>query len=319
LLTNIKNEPYVSIMINKNLNIPKIFIGTWPLAGEYWGEQSHSDSLKTLHACIRENFKSFDTSPDYGKGKSEQLLGQLKNRDLYISTKCFTKPVNSVKKSINNSLKRLNTDNLDIFFIHWPSTKYSFMPIMELLLEYKENKIIKNIGVSNFNIEQLDEIGSIGKIDIVQNAYNFLWTDDTAYFKYCKEKNIVTQAYSPLAQGLLTGKFTQESPFKPKDHRNKMVLFSEENLKIIYRYISILNEISKRENIQLSALILAWTLSKEFIDSIVVGCRQRYQVELLKVVENLTLDQSIIDELENISEEISVRLKKANNIFNHAY
>lgn len=309
-------------MSYKKSNLPEIGIGTWALAGDYWGEQNHSDSLKMIHAATRLGFNLFDTSPDYGKGKSEQLLGQQlpdnSNQNI-ITTKCFIKPNSSIEKSIKNSLNRLNRDYIDYFFIHWPSTKVDSKPMMELLEEYRSNNIIKYIGVSNFNLNELQDIQRAGKVDIVQNAYNFFWDSDESYFKYCKKHKILTQAYAPLAQGLLTGKFNKLYPYVSKDSRYKMSLYSESNLKIIYIYIEALMELADKNNLMLSELALKWTLSKEFIDSIVVGCRNRKQVEALKKINNIVLQDEIIKEMDLLSYSISKELKKGNNIFNHSY
>ncbi len=303
-------------------DIPEVGIGTWALAGDYWGEQSHSDSLKMIHAATRLGFNFFDTSPDYGKGKSEQLLGQQlpdKNSKYIVATKCFIKSISSIEKSIKNSLNRLNRDYIDYFFIHWPSTKEDSKPMMELLEKYRSKNIIKNIGVSNFNLEELQDVQNAGKVDIVQNAYNFFWNSDESYFKYCKKNDIITQAYSPLAQGLLTGKFNTKNPYISKDSRYKMSLYNESNLDKLYKYIDILMDIADKNSLTLAELSLKWTLSKDFIDSIVVGCRNRKQVEALKKIDNINLSDEIVKEMDSLSYSISKELKKGNNIFNHSY
>lgn len=308
-------------MIKKNIRIPRIGVGTWALAGDYWGPQKHSDSLKMIHAALREQIELFDTSPDYGKGKSEQLLGQqLPHNSLQqVATKCFIKPTESVEKSIENSLKRLNRDYIDYFFIHWPSTKIDGKPMMELLEKYRTRNKIKYIGVSNFNKTQLLDIQKAGNVDIVQNAYNFFWNTDQEYFKYCKKNSIATQAYSPLAQGLLTGKFTKTFPFKSKDSRYKMVLFERRNLEIIYKYIDKLLAIAQANNLSIYELSLHWTLSQKFIDSIVVGCRNREQLETLCRIKNSSISINTIDKLNRLSQDVSYELTKEDNIFNHSY
>lgn len=309
-------------MIDKKLIIPEIGIGTWAIAGDYWGEQNHSDSLKMIHAATRLGFNFFDTSPDYGKGKSEQLLGQqlpLNNSNNIISTKCFIKPNSSIEKSIKNSLNRLNRDYIDYFFIHWPSTREDSKPMMELLEKYRSKKIIKYIGVSNFNTNELKDIQNAGNVDIVQNAYNFFWNSDENYFKFCKEQGIITQAYSPLAQGLLTGKFNIHEPYKSTDSRYKMSLFDNYNLNKIYPYIERLTELATKNSISLTELSIRWTLSRQFIDSIVVGCRNRKQIEALNNMKNIILSPSTLEEMDILSTSIAKVLKKGNNIFNHSY
>ncbi|MGL1893768.1 MAG: aldo/keto reductase [Spirochaetaceae bacterium] len=303
------------------LNNTSIGIGTWALGAGYWGQQNHSDSLKMIHAALREGYTLYDTAPVYGKGKSEQLLGQQlsKHREnIKISTKCFIKPVASVKKSIEQSLKRLNCDYIDNFFIHWPSTKDDSRPIIELLENYRSLGIIKNIGLSNFNQTELVVAQQAGTIDVVQNGFNFFWREDIEYLTYCKKNQIVTQIYSPLAQGLLTGKFTKENPYIKKDLRYKMSLFSPQNIEIVYQYIDKLKLFTDKST-ELSTLILEWTLSQNYIDTIIVGCRNRYQIEELTKLKDFKISPKKIEELDQLSIEASFQISCEKNIFNHSY
>lgn len=308
----------LSTLMDK-INIAKIVIGTWALGGDYWGNQSHSSSLKTLHAAIREGFDSFDTAPVYGKGKSEQLLGQQfrHNNNIIYSTKCFTKPIEQIKKSINSSLQRLNRDYIDFFFLHWPSSKYSFEPALEYLEKEREKGKIKYIGLSNFNKEQLTNALNYSEINIVQNGFNLFWINDIEYFNFCKSKGIVTQAYSPLAQGLLTGKFTSKNPYIPRDMRQKTPLFQKEILEKLYPYIEQLSTIALENKLKPIDLSLIWALKN--IDSIVVGCRTRSQIETLSKIKNCSITNKALKDLNKISIEVNNITRNYKNIFNHIY
>lgn len=301
-----------------NLEISKIVIGTWGLGDDFWGEQSHSNSLKTLHSANREGFTWYDTAPVYGKGKSEQLLGQqFKNSKVHIITKCFTKGVPQVEKSLNQSLKRLNRDYIDLFFIHWPSSNQPFEPVLSFLEKKREEGVINSIGVSNFNKNQLKTALNYGNIDIVQNGFNLFWTKDMEYFNYCKSKGIITQAYSPLCQGLLTGKYNSKKPYSFDDMRNKTPFFQKELLNKLYLYIERLNEISQRCGIELSKLSILWAL--EYVDSVVVGCRKRNHVEDLINIKDESLNNEIKYEMDIISNEVDNLIPDYKNIFNHIY
>lgn len=300
----------------------RIGIGTWALGGDYWGHQEHSNSVKMIHKALKEGFTLFDTAPVYGKGKSEQLLGQQLKKvreKVKITTKCFLKPINEFEKSLNTSLKRLNTDYIDNFFIHWPSSKIDSRPAIELLERYREKGVIKKIGVSNFNITQLKAAQEVGSIDIAQNAFNFFWIKDRSYFSYCKENKIETQAYSVLAQGLLTGKFTNETPYTENDFRKKMSLFDSKNVNKIYLYIDKLNEIAKEENISLYELILKWSLKEPNLDILLIGCRNRKQIEALLKLDDISISQSTHEKLNQLSLSASKSIIGGENIFNHFY
>ena len=310
-------------MNSKKTVLSEVGIGTWALGGEYWGEQKHSDSIKAIHAAIREGFTLFDTAPVYGKGKSEQLLGQqLPNErdNLTISSKCFLKPNNQVEKSFNNSLKRLNTSYIDIFFIHWPSSKRDCRPMVELLEDYRAQGKINHIGLSNFNKRDLDIARSTGKIDIVQNGYNLLWTADQSYFEYCTSLGIKTQSYATIAQGLLTGKFSKENPYKiGSDLRHNNTLFHKNNIQTVYKYLDRLKNIAISEDLSLYELTLAWTIKRPFLDSILVGCRNRKQIEALKSARGKKISSRSADLITELSEQFSKEIIPYNNIFNHFY
>lgn len=300
----------------------KIGIGTWALGGDYWGHQEHSDSLKMIHKALKEGFTLFDTAPVYGKGKSEQLLGQQLKKvreKVKITTKCFLKPINEFEKSLNMSLKRLNTDYIDNFFIHWPSSQIDTRPAVELLEKYREKGVIKKIGVSNFNISQLKRAQEVGSINAVQNAFNFFWTKDRPYFNYCKENNIETQVYSVLAQGLLTGKFTKENPYNENDFRKKMSLFGSKNVEMIYSYIDELSLIAKKEEISLYELMLKWSLQQSNLDTFIIGCRNRKQVEALLKLNSISIPENTLNELNQLSSSASKSILGGENIFNHFY
>lgn len=299
----------------------QIFLGTWAFGDSYWGEQKHSDTVKTIHASLRNNFLSFDTAPIYGNGSSEQILGQqLKNQpDVIISTKVLIKPLSAVKKSFQNSLKRLNRSYVDYCFIHWPSSKFDVKPVMDYLMKQKEAGFIRHIGLSNFNIDSLKTIKKYGEVDIVQNGYNFLWPWEEEFFLYCKENSIRTQAYSPLAQGLLTGKITQKTPYISKDKRDHMVLYHPEILPKVYTIINKLLPLAEREQLNLSHLILKWTLDRDFIDSVVVGCRKREQIENLIGLKETDISSEVRQELNSIYKEVRNTIPQYPNIFNHSY
>jgi len=305
------------------MTLPKVGIGTWALGGEYWGEQKHSDSIKTIHAARREKFTLFDTAPVYGKGKSEQLLGQQLSKErenLTISSKCFLKPNNQVEKSFENSLKRLNTDYIDIFFIHWPSSKLDSRPMIELLEKYRTQGKIKYIGLSNFNKTELDIARNAGNIDIVQNGYNLLWTADQSYFEYCSNLGIKTQSYGTIAQGLLTGKFSNTNPYKENtDLRYNNVLFNKKNISKVYKYIDLLKKIGMDEGLSIYELTLAWTIKRPFLDSILVGCRNRKQIEALKNAITKDISAKSVNLITELSKQFSKEVMPCNNIFNHFY
>ena len=173
----------------------KLGLGCWAFGEDrYWGTQSHKDSVKTIQAALRGGIKHFDTARSYSNGRSEQITGQqLKNsrEDVIIATKTTWLPADKVEKYIDISLKRLCTDWIDILYIHWPKPGTDFRPMMEALEKLRSIGKIKNIGVSNFSIQDMELLKSTGSIDYYQTGYSLIWRfPEKEIIPYCIEKEI---------------------------------------------------------------------------------------------------------------------------------
>ena len=295
--------------------------GAWALGGGYWGQQSHSDSVKAIHAAIRGGINHFDTAPVYGKGKAELLIGQQlrKNREKFIiASKCFHKTPESFDKSFQQSLRRLNTNYIDIFYIHWPDSKADMRPVMELLERYRRDNTIRAIGVSNFSINQMESIMDAGTIDIMQCGYNLFWRkDDRDLLPFCKKNNIKTSAYSILGQGILSGKYSEIPQSEEFKHRRKMVLFDEYIFPQIIKEVSNLEKLAKNHNMSSSEASIFWTIENELIDCSILGCRDRKQTEENLKPFSFEKNSQLYNDIETISERVRPLLPVEENIFRH--
>lgn len=295
--------------------------GTWALGGGYWGPQDHRDSVKAIHAAIRGGINHFDTAPVYGKGKAEQLIGQQlrKNRnDFIISSKCFFKETEAFEKSFKQSLKRLASDYIDIFYIHWPRSGTDMRPVMDLLEGFRREGKIRAIGVSNFSVRQIKSLMGSGKIDIVQCGYNLFWRkEERELLPFCRKEGMATAAYSLLAQGLLTGKFKSVPEGKAYEWRRKMVLFNRDIFPGIQKEISSLEETAEKFKMSCTEASIFWTKENELIDCSILGCRNRQQTEANLKAFTFKKNELLISELKQISERVTPLLPDADNIFNH--
>ncbi len=306
---------------NDNIDSSEAIFGTWALGGGYWGQQEHSDSVKAIHAAIRGGVNHFDTAPVYGNGRSEQLLGQQlrkKRKDFIISSKCFYKEPALFKKSFEQSLKRLYTDYIDIFYIHWPKSNTDMRPIMEILENYRKDGRIRAIGVSNFSMDQMKQIMDAGRIDIMQCGYNLFWRkEEKILLPFCKKNHITTVAYSILAQGILTGKYREAPQREDNRFRRQLVLYDENIFPHILDEMENLDKIASFYKISSTEAAIFWTKENELIDCSIIGCRDRKQTE-----ENLKPFGSIgnkkmLNELDDISRRILLLLPVEDNIFRH--
>lgn len=210
-----------NLLGSTDIKISKLGFGCWATAKLGWKDVDSDEAVETLKLAYEKGINFYDTAPIYGFGQSEKILGEVLGslRDnIVIATKFGLRwsergavshdiSSDSLMYELEESLKRLNTDYIDLYQIHWPDNKTDIEIPLKKLQSLKEQKVIRAIGVSNFNIELLKRAYNICKIDSVQEKFNYIERDiEKDILPYCTENKISVLAYSPLAQGILSGK-----------------------------------------------------------------------------------------------------------------
>jgi aryl-alcohol dehydrogenase-like predicted oxidoreductase len=255
-----------------DLKISSILMGTWQAGKEMWVGIDDAQSTRAIRAAVEVGVTTFDTAAAYGKGHSERILGAALadvRTEVILATKVFANRLkfNQVIGSCHQSLKNLKTDYIDLYQIHWPAGSFGTrsVPIEDTLAamtELKEKGKIRAIGVSNFSCIQLEEAIRYARIDSFQSPYSLFWRHvEGDAMSYCRENNISMLAYSPMAQGLLSGKFAQGHKFEKGDHRAKNKLFEPENFQRARQALDRLRPIAEKNAASLAQLALAWVLS----------------------------------------------------------
>ena len=308
--------------LNKSrLQIGPIIIGCWQAGKAMWTNVQESEILAAMHKAFDLNIRSFDTAPSYGSGLSEKILGKafLHHRhQVVIATKVSSHCLNYNKliSSCERSLGNLKTDYIDLLQIHWPagSFKSKSVPIaesMRALNKLKSDGKIKAIGVSNFSLQQLQEALAYAEIDCVQTAYSLLWRQaEAALLPFCQQQAIRFLAYSPLAQGLLTGKFSADQTFSATDIRSYNKLFQGEAWHKSLAAVSTLQLIAERQQTSLTSLALAWLLMHPQVCPI-VGVRMPQHLTAigkalrlkLSKKDLLAIDKAVTDLAKQVSDE----------------
>jgi len=271
-----------------DLKISPILMGTWQAGKEMWVGIDDAQSTRAIRAAVEAGVTTFDTAAAYGKGHSERILGAALaevRTDIILATKVFANRLkfNQVIDSCHQSLKNLKTDYIDLYQIHWPAGSFGtrVVPIEDTLAamnELKEKGKIRAIGVSNFSCAQLEEATRYARIDSLQFPFSLFWRHiERDIISYCRENNISILAYSPLAQGLLTGKFAQGHEFEKGDHRVKNKLFEPENFQRVRQALDRLWPIAEKNAASLAQLALAWVIS-HFGTCAIAGARNADQV-----------------------------------------
>lgn len=281
-----------------------IGLGTWVMGGDSWGGSNDKESLNAIDVALDNGINLIDTAPIYGFGLAEELVGKAiaKRRDkVILSTKAGLNwhtqqgsflakredkhitiyrylAKDFLKQELENSLKRLQTDYIDVYFTHWQDETTPIEETMEALLQFKKEGKIRAIGVSNANLNHLKRYQQAGGIDVDQEEYSLLNRSiEKEILPFCEKEHISMFAYCPLCQGLLTGKIKPSYAFKDTDMRKGLKSFSDKNLERVSFFLQKAEIIAKKYQVSFSQLFIAWTLTQ--VTHVLCGGRNSNQVK----------------------------------------
>jgi myo-inositol catabolism protein IolS len=258
---------------SSEIKVSPIVMGTWQAGKDMWVGIDDRESIAAIRAAYDAGITTFDTAEAYGNGHSERIVAEalsgVRNRVVY-ATKVFANHLryDQVIKACERSLKNLATDAIDLYQVHWPAGSFNTpkVPIaetMRALNELKTQGKIRAVGVSNFSRAQLEEAAAHGEIVSLQPPYSLFWRRlETDAMPYCVENNLTILAYSPMAQGLLTGKFASDHRFAPGDNRSKNRLLEPETYRRVQAALEKLRPIAAKHDCSLGQLALAWVISQ---------------------------------------------------------
>jgi aryl-alcohol dehydrogenase-like predicted oxidoreductase len=290
-----------------DLEITPIGFGAWAIGGGDWafgwGPQDDTESIKTIEHAVNSGINWIDTAAVYGLGRSERVVAAaLKNlgssRRPYVFTKCsmvwdddrqvsHSLKRESILREVEGSLQRLETDDIDLYQIHWPrrtpdDPDTDIEEAWQTLIELKEQGKVRNIGVSNFDVDQLERISAIEKPISLQPPYSALRRDiEAEILPYCEEHNIGTIVYSPMQSGLLSGKMTREriEELPEDDWRPRSPYFQEPMLTKNLWIADLLKLIGGGHGLSAGAAAIAWTLRNPSVTGAIVGARRPDQID----------------------------------------
>ena len=305
-----------------------VAIGTWAIGGWKWGGTDEQDSIDAIRAGLDAGLNFVDTAPAYGLGLSEEIVGRAiadRRDEVVLATKCgmvwdtdkgeyfideYDKSLHlylgpeSIREEVEASLRRLDTDYIDLYQTHWQDATTPIEDSMAELLKLKDEGKIRAIGVSNATVEHMEEYREVGPIDSDQEKYNMLDRDiEEGNLPYCRENNIAVLAYSPLAQGLLTGKMGPEREFAEGDLRRDDERFSVENRRRAAAMHEELKPIAKKYNFTLAQLTIAWTVEQPGLTHALVGARNPRQARENARAAEVELSENDVAEITRILEK----------------
>ncbi len=312
---------------NSDLNITRVGYGAWAVGGSgwqfAWGAQNDNDSIAAIHRSLELGVNWIDTAAVYGLGHSEEVVARaLKSWSgprPYVFSKCALRwdakgniqkvlKADSIRREVEDSLRRLSLDVIDLYQIHWPPEPDS--PELEegwsTMADLKREGKVRWIGVSNFNVAQLKRAKAIAPVTSLQPPYSLLHREiEEDILPYCLREGIGVIVYSPMASGLLTGAMSRDRAAKlPKDDwRSSHPDFTEPNLSRNLALVELLREIAKRHNRSVGEVAIAWTLHHPAVTGAIVGARNARQAEGVMRAGDLRLNDKEVNEIEEFFAE----------------
>jgi aryl-alcohol dehydrogenase-like predicted oxidoreductase len=304
---------------NTDLSVSKIALGCWGFAGgDMWGTQDEADSIATVKAALESGINFFENAQGYGNGYSEEILGkalQGRRHEVIIATKisAATAVNQGIEAACELSLKRLQTDYIDLLQPHWP---YRHMPAedaYQAFTKLREDGKIRAFGVSNYGVGDLSEILQYGEVSSNQLPYSLLFRAiEYDVQPLCVQENVGILCYSTLLHGLLADKFA--SPEDIPDGRARTRHFSknrsgtrhgEEGCETeVFAAIEQIRQITAEIEQPMALVSVAWVLQQPGVASVIAGARQPEQIQEMATAVDLHLDPAIIQKLNAATEEV---------------
>ena len=301
------------------MQITRVGFGAWAIGGGKWqfgwGPQDDEASIETIHWALQLGVNWIDTAAAYGLGRSEEVVGRaLEGVDdrPYVFTKASLVPgsggtvVNSLKRDsilreAERSLARLGVDAIDLYQIHWPRPAEDIEEGWSAFAELKEQGLVRHIGVSNFDVEQLRRIQQIAPVETLQPPYSLIARDvEQDVLPYAQREGIGVIVYSPMGSGLLTGAMTRSriASLPDDDWRKRSEQFREPQLSTHLALVKRITTVAERHDATPGAVAVAWTLINPAVDAAIVGLRRPGQVAAILGGANLELSQDDLDTIE---------------------
>lgn len=321
-----------------DIKISSVAFGAWAIGGWMWGGSDEKDAINALDTAIDLGMTSIDTAPVYGFGKSESLVGKvIKNKrdkvqlltkyglrwdtnkgTFYFNSKNekgeqvaihkYAGPQNVVREC-EESLKRLNTDYIDLYQIHWHDPSTPIEETMEAVHRLKEQGKIRAAGVCNYDAEQMKTAEKGVAVVTNQVPYSMVLRDiEKDVVPYCLETGKGVLAYSPLQRGILTGKITSDYKFKKGDHRPSTPHYKEPNLSRINEFLDRIKPLAHDNGLTLAQLVIYWTIRQPAINAALVGARNPEQVKENAKAGEINLENSVIQNIDKELDKLKLNL-----------
>jgi aryl-alcohol dehydrogenase-like predicted oxidoreductase len=302
------------------LRVSRIALGTWAIGGWMWGGSDETDAIRTIHAALDSGINLIDTAPVYGFGRSEEIVGKAlatsgRRQRTLIATKVGldwkdSRPFRNARKDrivreIEDSLRRLQTDVIDLYQVHWPDPTTPIEEVAEAMGALHRAGKIRAIGVSNFNPDQMENFRKVAPLHTAQPPYNlFERAIEQDVFPYCQANGIAVLAYGSLCRGLLSGRMTASSTFTGDDLRKSDPKFQAPRFEQYLTAVERLDRLAKqRFGRRVIHLAARWVLDRNRMNIALWGARRADQLSPIADVLGWHIDGDTMAEIDRILHE----------------
>jgi aryl-alcohol dehydrogenase-like predicted oxidoreductase len=296
------------------LEVSRIAFGTWQLGGE-WGAVDEDAAIAAIRRARDLGITLFDTAQAYGFGASERMLGKALRPEItgdrdcvVIATKGGIRPPERdasaafLRQGVEESLRHLGVDTIDIYQVHWPDPDVPADETAGALQRMVDEGKIRFVGVSNYDVRQMEEFAAVRPVDTTQPPYHlFRRAIEEEILPYARAHDIGVLAYSPLASGLLTGRVDAHTTFEADDWRSQASAFTGEGLDRNLAVIARLDELAGELGITLSQLAIAWVLAQPGVHVAIVGARRAANIEASAAAADVELSPGDLARIEEIA------------------
>jgi aryl-alcohol dehydrogenase-like predicted oxidoreductase len=297
------------------LKVSRIAIGTWAIGGWMWGGTNEAEAVATIRAALSRGIHVIDTAPVYGFGRSEEIVGKAVadglRQHVILATKVGLEWQDGkiarnasrarIMREIDDSLRRLRTDYIDIYQIHWPDPLTPIEETAEAMRSLYEQRMIRAIGVSNFSVEQMEQFRRVAPLHVLQPPYNLFEREiEREILSYCRKHDIATLGYGALCRGLLSGRMRADTKFEGDDLRLKDPKFQPPRFAQYLAAVERLRRFAqKRYGKRVIDLAVRWILDQG-ITTALWGARHPDQLQTVDDVMGWSLDAAAEAEIDRI-------------------
>ena len=292
---------------NSGVFVSPVIFGAWAIGGWMWGGTEESDAIGAIHASLDHGVNTIDTAAIYGMGHSEELVAKAiegRRDKVVLATKCGMRwdiaegsepwpqkdnqgkdlviyknaRPSSIAYECEQSLRRLRTDVIDLYQIHWPDSSTPVEDSMAAMIKLKDAGKIRAIGVSNYDVQWMRRAKAVAPVASLQPPYSLIQRKiEPEILPFCRQENIGVIVYSPLERGLLTGKVSADRKFPAGDHRAGHKFFTPENRSRVLAALEAVKPIAERHQASLAQVVINWTVHEPGITAALVGARNAEQ------------------------------------------